>query len=47
MSNLKWPEVLEDLANIKHHLSANQSKDVSVVGFCMGGALTFAALASI
>jgi len=47
MSNLNWPQALEDLANIKNHLEKSQSKSVSVVGFCMGGALTFAALASI
>lgn len=47
MSNLNWPQALEDLSNIKTHLEKNNSKSVSVMGFCMGGALTIAALASI
>lgn len=46
MSNLNWPKALEDLSTIKNHFS-QFSKSVSVVGFCMGGALTFAALSSI
>ena len=46
MSNLNWPQALEDLANVKNHLSGS-SKSVSVMGFCMGGALTLASLASI
>lgn len=46
MTNLNWPKALEDLATIKTHFSKD-SESVSVVGFCMGGALTFAALSSI
>ena len=47
MSNLNWPQAIEDLANIKLHLEQQNSRSVSVMGFCMGGALTLAALASI
>ena len=46
MSSLNWPKALEDLSTIKDHF-AKESESVSVVGFCMGGALTFAALSSI
>jgi dienelactone hydrolase len=46
MTNLDWPKALEDLTTVKNHF-ASDSQSVSVVGFCMGGALTFAALSSI
>jgi carboxymethylenebutenolidase len=46
MSNLNWPKALEDLTAVKSHFEKN-SHSVSIVGFCMGGALTFAALSSI
>lgn len=46
MSNMNWPKALEDLKTVKEHF-ATQSQSVSVMGFCMGGALTFAALSSI
>ena len=45
MSTLNWPKALEDLSNINNHFK-NNSQSVSIVGFCMGGALTFAALSS-
>lgn len=46
MNNLNWPNALDDLAAIKSHLEKS-SKSVSILGFCMGGALTIASLASI
>ncbi|XP_031505841.1 uncharacterized protein LOC116268260 [Nymphaea colorata] len=46
MSNLNWEKALDDLSKIKDHFTAN-SQSVSVVGFCMGGALTFAALSRL
>ena len=47
MSDLNWPQALEDLKKVKNHLEGQNSRSVSVVGFCMGGALTLAALSSI
>lgn len=47
MNDLSWPQALEDLKKVKAHLEENNSKSVSVVGFCMGGALTLASLSSI
>ena len=47
MSNLNWPQALDDISNIKSYLETNNSRSVSVMGFCMGGALTIASLASI
>jgi len=46
MSNLDWPKAIAELGTIQSHF-ASTSKSVSVMGFCMGGALTFAALSSI
>ena len=46
MTNLNWPGALEDLAAVKAHFE-KEGSSVSVVGFCMGGALTLAALSSI
>jgi carboxymethylenebutenolidase len=46
MSHLDWPKAINDIKLIKDHFSKT-SKSVSVVGFCMGGALTIASLASI
>lgn len=47
MNDLNWPQALEDLKRVKSHFQQQNSKSVSVVGFCMGGALTLAALSSI
>ena len=47
MSNLNWPQALDDLSNVKNYLQENNSRSVSIMGFCMGGALTIASLASI
>jgi carboxymethylenebutenolidase len=46
MSHLDWPKAINDIKEIKNHFAKN-SKSVSIVGFCMGGALTFASLSSI
>jgi len=46
MNHLDWTGALKDIKNIKEHFSGKY-KHVSIVGFCMGGALTFASLASI
>jgi carboxymethylenebutenolidase len=46
MNGLNWPKALEDIKTIKEHLEKD-SKSVSIVGFCMGGALAFASVASI
>jgi carboxymethylenebutenolidase len=47
MENLDWPKAIEDIECVKKHLEKTDSKSVSVVGFCMGGALTLAALSRI
>ncbi len=47
MNGLNWPQALEDLSNVKNHMEKMGSRSVSVMGFCMGGALTLAALSSI
>ena len=46
MNHLDWGKALEDVKAIKEHFAA-KSQQVSIMGFCMGGALTFAALATI
>jgi carboxymethylenebutenolidase len=46
MSNLNWHKAINDLAITKKYLEAD-SQSVSVIGFCMGGALTFASLSSL
>lgn len=46
MTGLDWPKALEDIRQVKEHFSKN-SKSVSVIGFCMGGALSFASAASM
>jgi len=46
LANLNWPKALEDITAVKNHFEKD-SQSVSIVGFCMGGALAFAALASI
>lgn len=46
MEGLDWLKALEDIKGIKSHFDSN-SKSVSIMGFCMGGALTFASLSSI
>ena len=47
MENLNWEQALEDIENTKKHLSKSDSKSVSIVGFCMGGALSLAALSAL
>jgi|688.fasta_scaffold932185_1 carboxymethylenebutenolidase len=46
MTGLNWPKAIEDVESIKNHFEKT-SRSVSVVGFCMGGALTFASLSNI
>lgn len=46
MNGLDWSKAIKDISSIKDHFNKNKL-DVSVMGFCMGGALTFASLASI
>ena len=46
MSGLDWPKALSDIKGIKDHFE-QKNKKVSIVGFCMGGALSLASLASI
>ena len=46
MEGLNWPQALDELNIIRQHFSTS-SRSVSVMGFCMGGALTLAALSSI
>lgn len=46
MNHLDWPKAIEDIKAIKEHF-ATKGNQVSIMGFCMGGALTFASLASI
>lgn len=46
MTGLDWPRALNDLTVIKNYFHLS-SQSVSIVGFCMGGALAFAALSSI
>ncbi len=45
MEGLDWPKAIKELGVIQEHF-AGSSKSVSVAGFCMGGALSLAALAS-
>lgn len=46
MNGLNWPYALDDIRNIKDYFKKDY-QDVSIVGFCMGGALAFASVASI
>jgi len=46
MNGLNWPKALTDINTIREHFEKD-SQSVSIVGFCMGGALTFASAASI
>lgn len=46
MNHLDWAGALEDINGIREHFSKNY-QHVSIVGYCMGGALAYASLASI
>ena len=46
MTNLDWPQAIKDIQTIKEHFDKT-SESVSVMGFCMGGALTFASASAI
>jgi carboxymethylenebutenolidase len=45
MSHLDWTKALADIGTIKDHF-VKEGNTVSIMGFCMGGALTFASLTS-
>ena len=42
MSNLDFPKALAELGEAAEYLRSTGSSKVGVVGFCMGGALSFA-----
>ena len=46
MNGLDWNQALEDIRMVKENFEKS-SKSVSIMGFCMGGALTFASLSKI
>lgn len=46
MKGLDWKNALEDIKNTKEHFEQS-GKKVYIMGFCMGGALTFASICSI
>jgi carboxymethylenebutenolidase len=46
MNHLDWGKAINDVKAIKEHF-ASKGNEVSIMGFCMGGALAFASLASI
>lgn len=43
MTNLDFPAAVKELGDAVSYLKASGATKVGVVGFCMGGALTFAA----
>ena len=43
MSNLDFPKAVTELGEAAEYLRSTGSPKVGVVGFCMGGALSFAA----
>jgi carboxymethylenebutenolidase len=49
MGSLDWPKALAEIIAAATHLRDHESSNgkVAVMGFCMGGALTFAAAANI
>lgn len=49
MGSLDWPKALAEIVAAATHLRDHESSNgkVAVMGFCMGGALTFAAAANI
>ena len=49
MQSLDWPKALAEIVAAAEHLRDHESSNgkVAVLGFCMGGALTFAAAANI
>ena len=44
MSKLDWPSALKDIAGARNYLKENGCTKVAVTGYCMGGALTLAAV---
>jgi carboxymethylenebutenolidase len=47
MSGLDWKGAIADIAGAKKFLEGKHCKKIGIIGFCMGGALTIAAAASI
>lgn len=47
MGGLDWKGAIADIAGAKKFLEGKHCKKVGILGFCMGGALTIAAVASI
>ena len=43
---LDWEGALKDIAGAKEYLTSKGAKKIGIVGFCMGGALAIAAVAS-
>lgn len=43
MNHLDWKQALSDIGSVKGHFVGKGHK-VSIMGFCMGGALAFASL---
>lgn len=46
MNSLDWENALKDIASVQKQL-LSESQKVSIMGFCMGGALTFASVSKI
>jgi len=47
MGNLDWQGAVQDIQGAVDHLLSLGAKKVAVTGFCMGGALTLAALSNV
>ena len=43
MDNLDFPKAVSEITETVSYLSGKGAKKVGVIGFCMGGALAFAA----
>lgn len=46
MNSLDWDKAIGDIEKAFNHMKENYEK-VSIMGFCMGGALTFASISKI
>ena len=47
LTGLDWDGALKDIAGAQQFLLENGAKKVGILGFCMGGALTIASVATI
>lgn len=47
MNALDWPKAMQEIAGAVDYVRARSNGKVAVMGFCMGGALTFAAAANL